>query len=310
MSHRLLPLVTLCSIFPACAPPPAASPPTPAPAASAAPTPGLPQTDIFLLDLAESGGEIRIGSAANLTDRAGYDNQPAFTPDGRGVLYTSIHDDGQADIYRYDIARRSTRRLTHTPESEYSPTPTPDGRGISVVRVEMDSTQRLWRFDRDGRNPRLVLEAVRPVGYHAWGDEHTLALFVLGEPPTLQLADTRTGRAEVVAVNIGRSLHRIPGRDAISFVHKEPDGDWWIRSLDLATRRIAPIARTLIEVEDYAWTPDGTLLLGQGSVLYRWNPDVEEWWEVADLYAAGVRGITRLAVSPRGGRLAVVGRRE
>jgi hypothetical protein len=311
-----LPLLAHCG-RPAAAPPGAAAPAT-APVAVPADTPtvpaaspaaALPTTDIYLFDLTERGGEVRVGAGVNITDRAGYDNQPAFSSDGRSVLYTSIHEDAQADIYRYDIARRSVQRVTHTPESEYSPTPTPDGRGISVVRVEMDSTQRLWRFDANGRNPRLVLEAVRPVGYHAWGDANTLALFVLGTPPTFQLADTRTGRAQVVAEDIGRSLHRVPNRRAISFIHKQADGEWWIRSLDLATRQVTPIARTLLEVEDYAWTPAGSLLMGRESVLYRWNTEAEEWWEVADLEAAGVRGITRLAVSPRGDRLAVVGRR-
>jgi hypothetical protein len=296
----------------ACAPatPPAAPSAADAQPVPVSPAPGLPATDVFLLDFQERDGQIRLGPPRNLTARDGYDNQPAFTLDGLGVLYTSIREDGQADVYRYDIGLGTTVRVTRTPESEYSPTPTPDGRGISVVRVEMDSTQRLWRFDRDGRNPRLVLEEVRPVGYHAWGDEWTIALFVLGEPSTLQLADTRTGLAAVMAENIGRSLHRIPGRRAVSFVDKQEDGDWWVRALDLDTRRIEAVAPTLLDVEDLAWTPSGTLLMGQGSVLYRWNREAEEWWEVADLEAAGVRGITRLALSPRGDRLAVVGRRE
>jgi hypothetical protein len=298
----LLLLALVPVVFPACGPP-AAPPP-------AAPAPGLPQTDIFLLALNEEEAPPRVGTVVNLTDRAGYDNQPAFTPDGLSLLYTSIREDGQADVYRYDLERRNAQRLTRTRESEYSPTPTPDGRGISVVRVERDSTQRLWRFDRNGRNPRLVLRDVAPVGYHAWADAQTLALFVLGSPPTLQLADTRTGRAEVVAQDIGRSLHPIPGRRAISFVHKVADGEWWIRSLDLDTRESEPIARTIPDHEDYAWTPGGTLLMGSGSVLYRYHPGTEEWWEVADLEAAGVRGITRIAVSPRGDRAAVVGRRD
>lgn len=324
MTHPL-PLAVPCglaALLASCAPPPDALPPAaplaPAGAAAlAATSAGVPTTDVFLLELVERDGELVVGRAdpadparaRNVTDRAGYDNQPMFAADGGSVLYTSIRDDGQADVWRYDIDAGTTVRVTSTPESEYSPTPTPDG-GISVIRVEADSTQRLWRFDADGRDPRLVLEEVRPVGYHAWGDDHTLALFVLGTPPTLQLADVRTGRAEVVAESIGRSLHRIPGRRAISFVHKGAEDEWWIRSLDLDTREIAPIAPTLLDAEDHAWTPGGALLMGKGSVLYRWNADAEEWWEVADLEAAGVREITRLAVSPRGDRLAVVGQRE
>jgi hypothetical protein len=65
---------------------------------------------------------------------------------------------------------------------------------------------------------------VKPVGYHAWADDHTLALFVLGQPATLQIADTRTGTARVIARDIGRSIQRIPGStpvSSISFVQRE-----------------------------------------------------------------------------------------
>src|SRR6185295_11787244 len=105
-----------------------------------------------------------------------------------------------------------------------SPTVTPDGRHLSVDPVSSDGTQRLWQFTLEGTQPALVLERVKPVGYHAWADDHTLALFVLGEPATLQLADTRTGDAEVLARGIGRSLQRIPGRATISVVERDGAG--------------------------------------------------------------------------------------
>ena len=103
-------------------------------------------------------------------------------------------------------------QVTRTPESEYSPTVTPDGAHISVIRVEADGTQRLWRFTLDGGAPELVLAGVKPVGYHAWADDHTLVLFVLGSPATLQLADTSAGDAEILVTGINRSIQRIPGR--------------------------------------------------------------------------------------------------
>jgi hypothetical protein len=265
-----------------------------------------PATDIFLVDLAMQGGSLRLGSPRNVTNRPGYDNQPSFTPDGQGILYTSIHEDGQADIYRYDIPTGTRSQVTRTPESEYSPTVTPSGNAMSVIRVEADSTQRLWQFDLDGTRPRLVLEIIKPVGYHAWGDANTLALFVLGSPPTLQLADTRTRTAQLIMENIGRSIHKVPGRNAISFVHKVSDDEWWIRELDLTTREITPLVRTLRGAEDYTWTPGGALLIGQGSALHQWQRGSTEWQQVADLSGAGVTAITRLVVSPQGDRLALV----
>ena len=185
---------------------------------SQAPPPG---TDIFLASLASHGGRLELGAARNLTARPGYDNQPCFSPNGRVLYYTSIRDDGQADTYRLDLRSVRATRFTETPESEYSPAVMPGGRELAVVRVERDSTQRLWAFplrdggrgENSGNQPRLLLERVKPVGYQAWADDHTVLLYVLGSPATLQLADTRTGQARVLASDIGRSLHQVPGPD-------------------------------------------------------------------------------------------------
>lgn len=266
---------------------------------------GQMQTDVFLAELKQRDGRLAVGGAYNLTRRAGYDNQPFFTPDGESILFTAIHEDGQADIYRYDLGKKRVTRLTVTEiESEYSPTVIPGGDAFSVVRVEADSAQRLWRFDSDSSNPRLLLPDVRPVGYHAWVDEHTVALFVLGRPPTLQLGDLRTGKVETVVSNIGRSLHKVPGKNAVSFLH-HLNGEAWIKEIDVATRTIRPLIRRVEGNEFYAWAPDGVLLMGAGSKLYAWRRG-GEWEEIADLSAQHVTGISRLAVSPDGRWLAIV----
>src|SRR5512142_3166495 len=91
-------------------------------AATASAQSSPPGTDIYLAPLTVAAGRIGVGTAVNITNRTGYDNQPSFTPDGASILYTSVREDGQADIWRYDLRDRSTHQVTHTPESEYSPT--------------------------------------------------------------------------------------------------------------------------------------------------------------------------------------------
>ncbi len=267
-------------------------------------------TDIYVGSLSMQEGRLAVTGLINATDRDGYDNQPSFGPDGSFLLYTSGRADGQTDIFQYDFSSGQISRVTETPESEYSPTVVPSGESFSVIRVEADSTQRLWSFDMSGGNPSVVLEDVMPVGYHAWGNDRLLALFVLGSPPTLQLADVRTGRADVIAEGIGRSIHRIPGQLAISFVQKVSDDEWWIKRLDLRTQQITPLAQTLPGAEDYAWTPQGIAVVGQGSVLFHWDTSTAAWRELADLSDQGIVGITRIAISPAGDRIAIVGNRN
>ncbi len=268
-----------------------------------------PGTDIYLIGIEADQDGVRITSQPrNVTNRAAYDNQPFFLPDGQSFFYTCYQEDGQMDTCRYDLASQSTEKVTHTSEGEYSPTPMPDGKSFSVIRVESDGTQRLWKFTMEGTAPSLVLNDVKPVGYQAWGDASTVAMFVLGEPPTLQVADIGSNKVEKLQENIGRSLHKIPGERAISFVHKTADEEWWIKRLDLASRKASPIIRTLPGSEDYAWTPGGTLIMGKEGKLYSYTPERDQdWQEVKGL--AGVKGITRIAVSPKGDVLALVGTR-
>jgi len=230
----------------------------------------------------------------------------SFLSDGKSILYASIRDK-QADIYRYDISSGATTQITNTPESEFSPTLMPDGKFISVVRVEADSTRRLWKFPLKGGNPQLILEKNKPVGYHLWIDDHTVALFILGTPNTLQIVDLKTGTAEIVANNPGRILRRIPQQNKFSFVHKITDREWVIKAFDPRMRTSASLTPTLSGVEDYAWMPSGLLLMARDSKLFAMVPlKDKDWREIADFSRAGLKGITRIAVNTKGSRIALV----
>jgi hypothetical protein len=267
-----------------------------------------PDTDIYLAALSLRDGWVTIGEPRNLTNRAGYDNQPAFTRDGRAILYTARIDNTQTDIFRYDLRTQKSTRVTDTGESEYSPTQIPGAMGFSVIRVERDSTQRLWRFDTDGKNPTVLLANVKPVGYQGWIDAREVAVFVLGTPSTLQLADLRTGQAGIVARGVGRSIQTIPGHTGVSFVQQQSDSVSWIRRLD-RDRTVHPIAKLPPGGEYHAWTPRRALLATSGTSLLEWSPvDGGTWREVADLRPLGLR-VSRIAVSPNGEWIALVGER-
>jgi uncharacterized membrane protein YcaP (DUF421 family) len=271
-----------------------------------------PQTDVWIVSLKQSGSTITVGTPRNLTHRIGYDNQPSFTAKGDAVFYTAT-DNGQSDIWRVPVRGGAPKQLTHTRESEYSATVTPDGRFFSVIRVEADSTQRLWKFPVEGDgSPSLVIENIKPIGYHVWAGDHTLFVYVLGGPlgsananaSTLQLVDDRIGTGEIVARNVGRALQRIPGRDAISYIQTVKDSASWITEYDLKAKQSHRLVIPPKGADYHVWTPAGTLIVASESKVYTMTD--AGWGEIADLTSAGVKGITRLAMSPKGDWLAFV----
>jgi hypothetical protein len=289
MTTRLTPLVLLLVAAPAAA--------------------QAPGTEIFLVPVSRSGAGLTLGSPVNLTNRPGYDNQPAFTPDGRALYFTSQRD-GQTDLFRIDLRNgdpAATVRVTESPESEYSPTVIPTGTGLSAIVVERDSTQRLWAFDFTGKPARPLFEAIKPVGYHAWTGPETVYLFVLGSPATLQRADLRTGQASVVARDIGRTIAPVPGGHAVSFLQRDSSGGV-ITEIHLLSGQQSPIARLPEGAgEFFAWTPAGELMTARGNTLYLRTRRETAWRPIAAFSAPGLQRISRIAVSPDGGVLALVG---
>jgi hypothetical protein len=287
-------------------------------------------TEIYLATLTRAEGRIVLGQPVDISNNPGYDNQPSFTPEGSAILFTSVRGERKpdpanpaasgSDIYRYDLASARVSQLTRTPESEYSPIVMPDGRHFSAVRVEADGTQRLWRFTIEGTDPALLLPDVKAVGYHAWIDSGRLALYILGasgeqgsgRPSTLQMATLADGSTRIVASNIGRSIQRMPdGR--VSFVSREQDSGGSpvktsIRAWDPTSGRIdtlvdAPEGQSDV---DTAWTPDGTLLVSNRTALLAWRPGDSTLSAAVDLAPLGLSGASRLAISPKGDRIAIV----
>ena len=274
-------------------------------------------TDIYLFRMV--GGLPTLAGAAPqpVATASGYENQPFFDPDGRRILFTANRDGTQTDIYQFDRTSGRTEQLTATPEGEYSPTvpavrptaPALSREGFTVVRVEPDGTQRLWQFDRRGQAPALVLPDIKPVGYHAWIDGDRLALYVLGEPAALQLARVSSGKGEVVARDIGRTLRLVPGSSLVSFVQRESGGQYLLKSLDSSSGRIETIVGTVEGSldRDYEWLPDGrTVLMSAGTKVLAWTRNAGGWRDVLDVSKHGLGAVTRLAVSPNADALAVV----
>ena len=272
------------------------------------PPPAPPQPDIFLFDYDAAAAGDALSGGINATDRPGYDNQPFFTKDSATFLYS--RDDGtQTDIWEYDIASGTHSRITQTDKSEYSPTPSPDNQIISVV---FERNSSIWHLDRNAPDaPSWTLETAgieEPVGYfarnYATGD--ILYWSRYGFNVALTHADKR-GYHFVSGNAVPATPHVIPGTDEFSFVHRQTNEQVWIKAFDPETKSIRPLTPIVGANANYTWAPDGSILQIEGTKVHRWREGGGGWQEISDLSDHGLASAYRIAVSPDGKRIAVVG---
>jgi hypothetical protein len=269
------------------------------------------QPDIYVADFSVFDGLYFLGPLQNVTNRDYfYDDEPVFTPDSRSLLYVTelgYGDRVQTEVHRYYLSSRRESRLTRSEESEHSPMPIPGDRAFSTIRVEDEDTQRLWRFTMQGMDGEVLFRNLDNVQHHVWGNETTVLLYLQGQPATARIADLTTGQSEVVARGVGRSMNKIPNRNAWSFVERISRDQSWINEVNIGTHEVRRLIATVGGGEFHAWTPEGVLLMSWGSRIYQWDPEIGgEWRSIANLEEIGVT-VGRIAVSPDGSKIAIVG---
>ncbi|MCJ7581520.1 MAG: hypothetical protein MUP98_13420 [Candidatus Aminicenantes bacterium] len=268
-------------------------------------------TDLYLIQITPDGERLVFVNPVKINETEGYNNQPFFHPDGTSLFFAAGAG-SNTDIYRRNIETGQTTRLTDTPDSEYSPTVMPGGKQFSVIQLVTTEgprvgAQPLIAFPITGGQPELIYEDGEKVGYHAWIDPDTAAMFLLGSPNYLQIVNFKDETSLRIAENIGRSLYKIPNREAISFSQINEDGLEVIMKYDLKTKKTETIVPILDGNSFYAWTSSGMLVMGVGSKLYGFRPEMDKEWQVIwDLTEFGIENISRLAVHPKTLWIAVV----
>ena len=124
-----------------------------------------------------SGG-YQIAQLKNLSQNAGYDNQPSFWSENE-LLYASTRN-GQTDVVRHHLATNKKEwRCATAIGSEYSPLRIPEREAFSAIRLDTTGRQRLYRYASNG-----IIDLVHPmlkIGYQLWVDANNLLCTVLIE---------------------------------------------------------------------------------------------------------------------------------
>jgi hypothetical protein len=266
-----------------------------------------PGTEIYLFDLKIKRDKITISNPRNITARQGYDNQPFFHTDKPLLYFVSANEEGRTDIFSYNLQTKVTQRITETSEREYSPTLTPDKAFLSCIVQRDSGAQDLAKYPVNGGTPKILINN-QVIGYHAWAGPDQVAVFTLPRPFKLHLIDLSTGRDTVLAENIGRSIHKIPGKPALSFIHQIANDTYVIKKFNTSTLEISEITKSLPGREkDMAWTPDGTIIMSDENKIFFLKPGSGSAWKEIETTSPLPAGtLSRLAVNSDATVLAVV----
>ena len=261
-------------------------------------------TDVFLFDLVSNNNSIKVTNGTNISNNEGYDNQPSFLNNDR-ILYSSTRN-GQTDIAQYFSSYKSKAWINLTEGSEYSPLKIPNKNEVSAVRLDKDGKQRLYRYNlSNGQSSELIQDLV--VAYYTWFNEETIVSAVI-EDQQLNLFATNisAGISKKYATNVGRSFHKIPNSNLISFISKENENQWQIKSINPDTGVTKLIANTMEGVEDICWLNNKTILSGRGTKLYKLTLNKDNnWVEISDFSSLGITSITRITVNSSMDKLAI-----
>jgi hypothetical protein len=265
----------------------------------------LPETDIWLFKISEKDNKYIYSNPLNITHRAGYDNQPIFTADNKSILYVSIGNDKQADVYQYTISKKQSLNMTKSDVSEYSPTILSNGLGFSAVVVEKDSTQRVWKFNLDGTFSSIAHQGTDSVGYHTWLNNDTLLYYKLTNPHSLRVLNLKTNEDVWICNNPCRAFKKVGNSSQFIYAIKD-SGSVVFRIYNPALRESKIYTTYSSTNEDFIWHSELGLIKSENSDLLRYNEQTKSWEILFSFSNLGIKKITRFVFDSKTKQLAIV----
>ena len=261
----------------------------------------LPKTQVYLAEFVDWQRKPQLKALSYLTqfNHTGYNNQAKFANVDEIYMSVAIDSHQKTDIYHFDLRRKSMDMFTNSEEiSEFSPVIAPDQRNLTTVRIESDGKdQSLWSYplDRTDSGHRLFPK-LNNIGYYTWINQDSVALFLVGNPHQLVLANAKSGTTEFLADNIGRCIKSAPN-GYLYFVHKLRADLWVLKTYHFSDKATNTICQMPTGREDFDILSSGHILVGDGTLLKWMHPNSDKSWKVVtDFKDMGINNIQRLSV--------------
>lgn len=262
------------------------------------------ETDVFLFDLTIKDDTYRLSNPINVSNKSGYDNQPQFI-DNSTLVYSSTREN-QTDIAVYNVKTKERSWLSSTKSSEFSPTKIPNQNSVSAIKQGLDNSQKLVSYSLMHADENIIIDDL-VVGYHTWINDHIVYTAILeNDGLALYETNTKTNKDTQIISSIGRSLNPIKNGEGLFYINATSKPAT-INLYDSSTKSDTIITKLKGLSQDFTVTPNNTLLMADGSILYQRHYKNDSKWIKSQLLSEfGIKNITRLAVSPDGTKMAVV----
>lgn len=231
------------------------------------------------------------GAWVRATSGSAWDRDPAWTGDGRAIVFSSDRG-GNFDLWRVTIradgSASEPERITSAPESESAPSVAPDG---TIVFVRgYGRSARVWLRGADGKERRLTKEARVELAPTFSPDGARIAYVQPSERGTRLLVRGLSATRDSV-VNTGHApddLAWSPTGDRIAFTESSARGGAFVVAAD---GRWVNQAST--HHGDLAWSPDGRTIAiaeyDEATPSYNGDPDRLGERVAAESFDAGDR---------------------